>query len=67
MTQNSRQLLRQSPAIRIPDRCLQCGRFVGVYPVGFLCDTHCRNCICSTCPGVDGPGVYVIREEPTRV
>lgn len=43
---------------RLPDRCLQCGRFVGLYPVGFYCDTHCSACICAQCPGVTGPGVY---------
>jgi hypothetical protein len=47
--QDSRQLLRQGATIRFPDRCLQCGRFVGRYPVGFCCDTHCKTCICSNC------------------
>ena len=33
------------------DRCTVCGRFVGHYPVGFYCDTHCSRCICTRCPG----------------
>lgn len=32
------------------DRCTICGRFVGWYPIGFYCDTHCRRCECSRCP-----------------
>lgn len=44
----------------VTDKCLQCGRFVGRYPVGFHCDRHCAKCICATCPGVDGPGVYTV-------
>lgn len=45
---------------RLPDRCLQCGRFVGFYPVGFHCDTHCYSCVCNYC---DDQG----RETPMRV
>jgi hypothetical protein len=37
-------------AARLPDRCDSCGRFVGFYPVGFVCDTHCASCSCPSCP-----------------
>ena len=40
---------------RTTDRCLSCGRFVGHYPVGFYCDTHCSRCVCTRCPGFREP------------
>lgn len=39
-----------APRRRMPDRCGSCGRFVGFYPVGFVCDTHCASCTCPNCP-----------------
>jgi len=35
---------------RCSDRCEGCGRFVGHYPAGFYCDTHCSRCVCQHCP-----------------
>jgi hypothetical protein len=29
---------------RCPDRCEDCGRFVGYYPVGFYDDRYCGVC-----------------------
>lgn len=29
---------------RLPDRCTRCGRFVGIYPVGFWADQWCGPC-----------------------
>lgn len=48
---------------RVLDRCGICGQFIGFYPVNFYCDHHCWRCICSRCPGVDGPGIYTARLE----
>jgi hypothetical protein len=48
---------REMERRRLPDRCEQCGRFVGYYPAGFYCDRHCAACACGCCPGVDGPTV----------
>jgi hypothetical protein len=51
---------REMERRRLPDRCEQCGRFVGYYPAGFYCDRHCAACVCRCCPGVDGAGVYTV-------
>lgn len=38
---------------RVLDRCEVCGCFVGYYPVGFHCDTHCSQCTCTKCEPTD--------------
>lgn len=38
------------PKRRTVDRCTICGQFIGWYPVGFHCDTHCHRCECPRCP-----------------
>lgn len=41
--------------LRPVDQCAVCGRFVGRYPVGFCCDTHCASCTCHRCAVPDPP------------
>lgn len=46
---------RAKPKLRPVDKCLSCGKFVGRYPNGFCCDTHCWRCVCTQCPGFRQP------------
>lgn len=36
--------VQENERARLPDRCTDCGRFVGFYPVGFYDDRYCRDC-----------------------
>jgi hypothetical protein len=46
---------RQGRRRYVTDQCSVCGRFVGLYPMGFYCDTHCYRCVCVRCPGFREP------------
>lgn len=50
-----------SQSRRLPDRCQRCGRFVGIYPVGFYSDRYCRACDDAT--REDEPPSYFMRGE----
>lgn len=53
---------------KLTDSCSMCGRFVGRYPVGFYCDTHCHRCVCNACPEFRGrpDAVYAAQAENSR-
>lgn len=51
---------------RLPDRCDDCGRFVGNYPVGFYADLYCADCYDARHPEVGTYGVVLPGTEAVR-